>query len=240
MDGRFLSEELYQAVRGMVREWMDLPQNNAITVRQGPGWESSEDHLSPENYVAIPTDPEIGIAGLDHGTEGLSADGDIPGSGEADIFEVRNGVLHWIETTQTVFNLSEERLRNDVYPVIRMKNGSWVVVNKTVILNIILSKRLDPATGPLTGATIGEGIILEFKSSDATGLTADKWKTVSRKARFENHSVGFQGTAGTYGVLAKTQGKMGLIHLDCQASEEAINEIVNIFSDTYGGFTYGG
>ena len=211
-----------------------------------------EDHQGPETYIAIPVEPE-GIEGLNHETGNIAGEDDLPGIGECDIFQLVDGKLSWVEKVQQVYNLSEERVRNDAFPVTRTKFGPWIIVNKPVEVCGILERRLDAATGPLTGAKFGWLRLIEWDHSSAIGTgtgtgtgtgsdddVPDIWKVTKRRLRFVNRSVNFKGAAGTFGSVRKQQGEFHPSVLDCKASEEGIHAIVDIFSDTFGGFVYGG
>lgn len=195
-------------------------------------------------YLAT-LDEDAGIDGLDHAIEGASGPKDVPGYALCDVYEVKDGSLSPIAHSVPVYNLSEERIRNDWFSVSKSKGGNWVLNNKTVVVDGILYKKLDPATGPMTGATVGYAVLLEWEKAHTedrvTGVyTPAKWKTVERQLRFVNRSMSMQGQPGTYGKFIKSQGEFNPLTLDCTFSQEAFNIIVNIFSDTYGGFTYGG
>ena len=213
-------------------------ENLPLTSTTESGLQSGEDHQAPEVYLAIPKDSE-GLSGLNHFSRNLTGDGDLPGFGECDIYQIVHSRLLWIEKTKNIYNLSEARVRNDIFPVIRTKFGDWIVVNKHVEVEGILTKTLSPATGPLTGATFGFARLVEWSKKSDDSDVPDEWKLTNRELRFINRSISIKGEPGTFGSFRKLGGEFRP-SLDCGVSEEGVNAIVEIFSDTYGGFTYGG
>ena len=203
-----------------------------------------DEEQASDCYIAT-LDTWEGIDGLNHAVQGYSGPRDIPGYALCDVYEVKEGILRAIAHQVPVYNLSEERIRNDWFTVSKSKGGDWVINNKTVIVDGILYKKLDPATGPLTGATVGYAVLLEWEELEVedfvTGeYTPAKWKTTERQLRFVNRSMSMQGQSGTYGKFVKSQGEFNPLQLDCTFSQEGVNLVINVFSDTYGGFAYGG
>ena len=230
-------EVIQQVYDATVRTRLNIP-SRPTSERQ---FTEGEDHQAPELYLAIPVEPE-GIEGYDHATENIAGEDDIPGVGECDIFQLVDGKLSWIEKVLQVYNLTESRVRNDCFTVERTKFGDWFISPKRVEVEGILTKTLLPARGPLTGATFGYVRLIEW---DPTVLNEDpsipdKWRLVDRILRIVNRSCSFKGSPGTYGRFGKEQGEFHPNVLDCIASEEGVNSIIDVFADVFGGFTYGG
>lgn len=201
---------------------------------------------SPDVYIAIPQDSH-GIPAVSH-TGVFPGEGDAVGQGVCDIFRiVGGGDLIPIGFSENVYNFSTSVIPRMWIPVQRTKFGDWVASRVTEIVEGILLTKLKPAAGPLTGATTCDILVIErFKSSspefDENGqitVPAD-WATTKKRIRVINRSVNFKGAPGTYGVFENLGGEFRPLVIDCAISEEGIHLIVDIFSDTYGGFVYGG
>lgn len=247
-----INEEVMDVIQQVYDATVRTRQNIPSRPTSERQFNENEDHQAPETYIAIPVDDE-GINGLNHAIENVSGEDDELGYGECDIFQLVDGKLSWVEKSEMVYNLSEERIRNGAFSVTRDKFGNWLVVNKTVLLEGILTKRLEPATGPLTGATFGYLRLIEFKERNGIGTgtgtgtgsgsedaTPDTWQVTNRILRFVNRSVNFKGAAGTFGSVKSTGGEFRPDALDCKASEEGVQAIVDYWSDTFGGFVFGG
>lgn len=234
-----LSEKDRDYIEEILRESANRLGNYPARPLSERQFSEGEDHQGPETYIAIPVEPE-GIEGYTHAAENVADEDDIPGIGECNIFQLVDGKLSWVEKVQQVYNLTESRIRNDCFPVTRTKYGPWIVIHQRVEVEGILTKDLYPAAGPLTGATFGFVRLIEWAESREDESLPDKWQLTNRVLRFVNRSVSFKGTPGTYGRFGKEQGEFHPNVLDCSASEEGVNAIIDIFSDTYGGFTYGG
>lgn len=242
-----LNRSQMQRVAELVAESNAGRQNPALTSTTESGLQSGEDHQAPEVYLAIPRDSE-GLNGLNHFHQNLAGEEDLPGTGECDIYRIVNSRLLWIEKSKDVYNLSEARIRNDLFPVIRTKFGEWIVVNKPVEVEGILTKQLKAATGPFTGATFGYALLMEWKSLSTDKNKPDSWGLTRRELKFVNRSMNFKGQPGTYGRFGKDGGEFRPNVLDCQPSNEAIQGVAEyldlvqggIGSGVIGGGVYGG
>ena len=242
-----LNRRQFDKVAGMAAEFDRTRENIAITSTTESGLQSGEDHQAPEVYLAISRDSD-GIEGLNHSDQNLAGDSDLPGLGECDIYRIIQGRLSWIEKSNQVYNLSEARTRNDIFPVMRTKFGEWIIVNKHVEVEGILYKELKPATGPLTGAVFGYAFLIEWASKSTDDDVPDKWKITNRPMRFVNRSLNQKGDPGTFGRFSKLGGEFRP-NLDCAPSEEGVQVVIEYEetlvsggygSGAYGDGTYGG
>ena len=233
-----LNKDQMQRVAQLVWESDSSRENSSLVSISESGLQPGEDHQAPEVYVAIPKDLN-GIEGLNHSTQNVNGENDLPGLGECDIYQIVNHRLLWIEKSKEVYNLSESRIRNDIFPVMRTKFGNWIAINKHVEIEGILSKDLKTAEGPFTGAIFGYAILMEWAAKSTDENLPDTWKLTNRELKFVNRSVSFKGQVGTYGRFGKDGGEFRPNVLDCKASEEGVQAVVAFLNLIQGGIGSG-
>lgn len=92
-----------------------------IPIRPPTGWSQVEGHQAPEVYLAKPQSA--------NGIPALSLDDpDVPGSDICDFYRVnRDGEIEQIPNLErTVYNLTNDPIRQDWFLVTRTKSGKWV------------------------------------------------------------------------------------------------------------------
>ena len=141
--------------------------------------------------------------------------------------------------TEEVYNVSQSPLIEDYITIKRDKYGDWYATGIEDSFEGVLLNWLDPATGPLTGATLGLMVVIQRNypiSEDTSEFTSSK---IIRG--FYNRAISMQGAPGTYGRCKRMNGETRLEYLDCVPSEEGVQVIVE-YEDTLvaGGFGSGG
>lgn len=239
---------------GLLQEFINqLKRQRYNSPARTPSDNSDDVGESPDLYMALPQD-SLGIPGVIHPTT-IPGEGDVLGQGLCDIFRVdQDGSLTQMGFSQNVFNFSTSSIPRMMVPVQRSKYGEWVVLRVTEIVEGILVTELKPATGPLSGATMCDILVIDRSGTpeyddDGVMVAPAIWVVTKKRMRVVNRSSGFKGDQGTYGVFENLQGEFRPLVIECKPSEEGVQVIVEyedalllggFGSGGYGDGTYGG
>ena len=148
---------------------------------------------------------------------------------------------------EEVYNLSQSPLVEDYIYIKRDKYGDWVATAIDDTFEGILLSQLDPAIGPLMGATIGSMFVIQKDYPTSNNPSAFSKIKIVRD--FHNRALSMKGSPGTYGRCRRMNGETRLEYLDCAPSEEGVQIVVEYEealvsggygSGSYGDGTYGG
>lgn len=214
--------------------------------------EESPQVESTDIYIAYPEDVELGIPELTPAGTWQDDDGndvpqfDEPGVGSCRIYQIVQGAMSELGV-EDVYNIRQAPIVEDYFIVIRDKYGDLIAQPIEETFEAILIQELEPATGPLTGATEGLALVIQ-KNYPITADVAQFAKSSIIRG-FYNRALSMKGSAGTYGQFKRLNGETRLEYLDCAPSEEGVQIIIEYEeglvlggsgSGGYGDGTYGG
>lgn len=250
MPGNVFSDEDVRLLQGFLDQLKKQRYNSPARTLSGVSEDAGE---SPDVYMALPQEA-LGIPGVIHPSS-VPGEGDVLGQGICDIYRVDSGgYLTPTGFSENVYNFSTSNIPRMMVPVQRSKFGDWIVLRVTEIVEGILITKLKPATGPLSGATMCDILVIDRTGNpeyddDGILITPAAWSVTKKRIKIINRSSGFKGDQGSYGVFENLQSEFRPLAMECKPSEEGVQVVIEyeetlvsggFGSGGYGDGTYGG
>ncbi len=142
---------------------------------------------------------------------------------------------------EEVYNVSQSPIIDEYIEISRDKYGDWFAKSFADEFEGVLLDWLDPATGPMSGSTLGLMLVVQRDyptTSPASSFTKSKYIR-----RFHNRALSMKGSPGTYGRCGRMNGETRLKYLDCAPSEEGVQIVIEyeeaLVNGGYGSGSYG-